>query len=79
MVCYHLFYKCTLYSYWHFFNQLTFKRLFLLNYSDLNLREFINLFLLLFPVIYFGLSGSSFISFIEYKFLFDLAFLNQFN
>lgn len=56
---------------------LKFERLFLINYSDLNLREIFNLLMLFLPVIFFGLNGYFFISFIEYKFLFDLTYLNN--
>lgn len=59
------------------FKELIFKRLFLLYYSDINLREFFNLFSLFLPVIFFGLFPNFIISIIEYKLLFDLTYINN--
>jgi proton-translocating NADH-quinone oxidoreductase chain M len=52
-----------------FFKQLNFNRLFLVNYTDLNLREFFSLIYFIVPVIYLGLNPSDLIDLIEFYFL----------
>jgi len=56
------------------FNQIIINRLFLVNYSDLNLREFFSLNYLMIPVILFGLNPSFLIQFFEIDFISLLVF-----
>ena len=49
-------------------NKLVFKRLFLSNYTDLNLREFFCLIYLIIPTFFLGINPAYFISYIEYDF-----------
>ena len=58
------------------FNTLSLKRSFILNYSDMSLREFFSLVYLLIPTIYLGLNPSSLIKLIEMDFLKMLVSLN---
>ena len=58
------------------FSTLNISRNFLLNFTDLNLREFFSLIYLILPVIYFGLNPSTIIDLIEYKFIFFLTSKN---
>jgi len=55
------------------FNSLKFKRLFLMNFTDINTREFFSLLYLIIPVIYLGLNPSDLIDRIELYFLFSLT------
>lgn len=50
------------------FNSLKFKRLFIINYTDLNFREFFSLFYLIVPTLFLGINPSYLISYIEYDF-----------
>ena len=50
------------------FKKLYFKRIFLSNYTDINLRELIALFYLVIPVIFLGLNPVNFICLIEFDF-----------
>lgn len=54
------------------FRQLSLQRLFLVNYTDLNFREFFSLIYFIVPVIYLGLNPSDIIDIIEFFFLFSL-------
>ena len=55
------------------FGSLRFKRLFLMNFTDINIREFFSLLYLILPVIYLGLNPSDLIDRIELYFLFTLT------
>jgi proton-translocating NADH-quinone oxidoreductase chain M len=55
-----------------FFKTLNFKRLFLTNYTDINLREFLNLLYLLLPTIFLGLNPSVLIELIEIDLILNL-------
>ena len=55
------------------FNSLKFKRLFMMNFTDINIREFFSLLYLIIPVIYLGLNPSDLIDRIELYFLFSLT------
>jgi len=55
------------------FNSLTFKRLFMMNFTDINVRELFSLLYLILPVIYLGLNPSDLIDRIELYFLFSLT------
>lgn len=55
------------------FNSLTFKRLFMMNFTDINVRELFSLLYLILPVIYLGLNPSDLIDRIELFFLFSLT------
>ena len=57
------------------FKSLFFKRFFLMNYSDLNLREVIIIIYLLVPVIFLGLNPNTFIGLIEFDSLIYLTLL----
>ena len=57
-----------------FFKHLIFQRLFLENYTDLNLREIFSLIYFFLPVLYLGLNPSSLIDIIEFYFIFYLNF-----
>lgn len=59
-----------------FFKKLFFSRLFLMNYTDINLREFFSLIYLILPVIYLGLNPSDLIDITELYFLFSLTLHN---
>ena len=58
------------------FKNLSFTRLFLVNYTDINLREFFSLCYLLFPVIYLGFNPGSLIDIIELYFSYILCLSN---
>ena len=55
------------------FNSVTFKRLFLMNFTDINIRELFSLLYLIVPTIYLGLNPSDLIDRIELYFLFTLT------
>jgi proton-translocating NADH-quinone oxidoreductase chain M len=55
------------------FNSLKFKRLFMMNFTDINIRELFSLLYLIIPVIYLGLNPSDLIDRIELYFLFSLT------
>ena len=55
------------------FGSIKFKRLFLMNFSDINIRELFSLLYLILPVIYLGLNPSDLIDRIELYFLFTLT------
>jgi len=57
-----------------FFKNLNLERPFLINYTDLNLREIFSLTYFFLPVIYLGLNPSGFIDLIEFYFIFSLNF-----
>lgn len=57
------------------FTKLTFKRLFIVNYTDLNFREFFSLIYLIIPTIFLGLNPSYLISYIEFDFSILLTFI----
>lgn len=58
------------------FKQLNFKRLVILNYTDINLREIFCLLYLIVPVIYLGFNPAGLINLIEFYFLFYLTMIN---
>lgn len=55
------------------FKNLNFRRLFLTNFSDLNIREFFSLLFLIIPVFFFGINPFYIIDFIELYFSFYLT------
>ena len=56
-----------------FFKNLIFKRLFLTNFTDINLREFFSLIFLIIPVFFLGINPCYLIDFIEFYFYFYLT------
>lgn len=58
------------------FKKLIFKRLVILNYTDINLREIFCLLYLIIPVIYLGFNPEGLINLIEFYFLFYLTVIN---
>ena len=57
------------------FKNLILKRFFLINYTDLNLREFFNLNYLILPVIFLGINPAPLLVLVEADFLFLLTLL----
>lgn len=57
-----------------FFRKYLLQRVFLVNYTDVNCREFFSLMYFFIPVIYLGLNPSNLIDLIEFSFLFSYYF-----